>query len=239
MQSEALNRPQDLETQARNMPPLRGEPFHRHGTGQRTAGSLFLGCLRRLIAVTMLLGLSPVFLVIGLLIAVIDGRPIFFKHYRVGLHGKMFGCYKFRTMHVDAQAKLMHLLETDPSAREEWLVNQKLSQDPRVTTIGRFLRKSSLDELPQLWNIVRGDMCFIGPRPVTVDELARYGGDRWFYASVLPGVTGLWQVNGRNKTSYERRVALDRHYVEFRSLRLDLWILIKTFWVVAKRDGAA
>jgi lipopolysaccharide/colanic/teichoic acid biosynthesis glycosyltransferase len=133
---------------------------------------------------------------------------------------------------------LAELLRDDPQARAEWSRDQKLGRDPRITPVGEFLRRSSLDELPQLLNVLRGEMSLVGPRPITVAELTRYGSVRWDYLSVRPGITGLWQVSGRNNTTYEERVALDRRYVEQRSVLFDVAILFKTVRVVLLREGA-
>ena len=141
-------------------------------------------------------------------------------------------------MRADAERVLHDLLERDPALRAEWQRDHKLANDPRVTALGKWLRRSSLDELPQLLNVLRGEMALVGPRPITVVELRRYGPARWHYLSVLPGITGLWQVSGRNSISYERRVQLDELYVKSRSLWLDFKILIKTVLVVLTRDGA-
>jgi lipopolysaccharide/colanic/teichoic acid biosynthesis glycosyltransferase len=168
----------------------------------------------------------------------LDGGPAMFRHYRVGCGGRLFRCVKFRTMRPDAERVLREVLERDPALREEWLRDQKLANDPRVTPLGRWLRRSSLDELPQLLNVLRGEMALVGPRPITVPELRRYGRARWHYLSVLPGMTGLWQVSGRNRTSYERRVELDQQYVKNRSPWLDCKILAKTVLVVLTGDGA-
>jgi lipopolysaccharide/colanic/teichoic acid biosynthesis glycosyltransferase len=167
-----------------------------------------------------------------------DGAPVLFGHYRVGCKGRLFRCLKFRTMYRESEQMLAELLARDPAARAQWERDQKLVDDPRVTPIGRFLRRTSLDELPQLINVLRGEMRLVGPRPVTVGELTRYGRVRWQYLSVTPGITGLWQVSGRNNTSYEERVALDARYVAQRSLALDLRILLRTVAVVLRRDGA-
>lgn len=167
-----------------------------------------------------------------------DGLPVFFAHYRVGQDGKLFRCLKFRTMYRESEQMLAALLRDDPVARAEWQKDQKLTHDPRITPLGHFLRRTSLDELPQLFNVLRGDMSLVGPRPITVGELTRYGRVRWHYLSVRPGMTGLWQVSGRNNTSYDERVALDRQYVETHSLWMDLRILVKTIGVVVARDGA-
>lgn len=189
-------------------------------------------------AAVLLLLLSPLLLTIAWLIWRADGNPVLFGHFRVGRDGRLFKCLKFRTMRLDADRILHDLLENDPALRQEWLRDQKLRHDPRVTGIGEFLRRTSLDELPQLLNVVRGDMSLVGPRPITMSELVKYGPSRWHYLNVQPGITGLWQVSGRNNTTYEERVALDRHYVEHRSTLMDLKILLKTVYVVIRRDGA-
>lgn len=190
-------------------------------------------------AFVLLVALSPLMALIAVLIWRTDGAPIFFEHYRVGLHGRLFRCLKFRSMRRDAQQRLAALLRDDEAARLEWKRFHKLANDPRVTPIGRFLRSTSLDELPQLFNVLRGEMALVGPRPITVAELTFYGPGRWHYLSVPPGLTGLWQVSGRSNTSYGERVDLDCDYVEQRSLLLDLSILFKTIKVVAKREGAS
>ncbi|TAK78484.1 MAG: exopolysaccharide biosynthesis protein [Aquabacterium sp.] len=194
--------------------------------------------LNQLGALALLLMFSPLLLMVTWMIWKRDGLPVFFGHYRVGRDGKLFRCLKFRTMARDAERMLAELLRDDPAARAEWEKDQKLTHDPRITPVGHFLRRTSLDELPQLFNVLRGEMSLVGPRPITVGELKRYGGVRWHYLSVRPGMTGLWQVSGRNNTTYEERVALDRSYVEQRSMWLDLRILFKTVGVVVARDGA-
>jgi undecaprenyl-phosphate galactose phosphotransferase len=192
----------------------------------------------QLCALLMLLLLSPLMLVVAISIWRSDGAPLVFAHYRVGHRGKLFQCFKFRSMYRDSERMLADLLRADPSAQAEWARDQKLENDPRVTTIGKFLRKTSLDELPQLFNVLRGEMSLVGPRPITVNELDRYGRERWHYLAVRPGITGLWQVSGRNDLSYAERVTLDREYVESRGLRLDLMILWRTVSVVLNRNGA-
>lgn len=194
--------------------------------------------LNQFAALLILLALSPLMLLVAWLTWRKDGAPIFFAHYRVGRGGKLFRCLKFRTMYREAEQMLSDLLRDSPEAREEWQRDQKLSNDPRITPVGHFLRRTSLDELPQLFNVLRGEMVLVGPRPITVAELTRYGRVRWHYLSVRPGITGLWQVSGRNDTSYDERVALDRSYVEQRTMWLDLRILFKTVGVVLSRDGA-
>ena len=194
--------------------------------------------LNQLAATLLLILLSPVLAIVALLIWRRDGGPVLFTHYRVGHEGKLFRCLKFRTMLRNSEQLLADLLRNDPQARAEWERDHKLDNDPRVTRIGRFLRRTSLDELPQLLNVLRGEMNLVGPRPITVAELTRYGGVRWHYLSVRPGITGLWQISGRNNTTYDERVALDRRYVEQRSFWLDVGILLKTLRAVAVREGA-
>jgi Undecaprenyl-phosphate galactose phosphotransferase WbaP len=182
--------------------------------------------------------LSPFFLIVALLVRA-DGGPAFFAHQRVGRGGKLFGCLKFRSMVVDSQTRLEALLASDAAARAEWEATRKLKNDPRITRIGRLLRSTSLDELPQLINVLRGDMSLVGPRPVLEAELDRYyGASAAHYMAVRPGITGLWQVSGRSETSYESRVALDVSYVSRPSLLADLSILLRTPIAVLSRRGA-
>ena len=180
---------------------------------------------------------SPLILVIVLLMRKGDGSVIY-RHRRVGRGGRMFSCLKFRTMIPDADQVLRDLLESDPALRAEWVRDHKLRHDPRVTRLGRFLRRTSLDELPQLVNVLRGEMSLVGPRPVVREELLRYGRNVGTYLAVKPGITGLWQVTGRNDTDYRRRVVLDTYYVRNQNLLLDLYILAKTTGVVLGGSGA-
>ena len=182
--------------------------------------------------------LSPFFLIVALMVRA-DGGPAFFAHQRVGRGGKLFGCLKFRSMVIDSQARLEALLASDPAARAEWEATRKLKNDPRITRIGRFLRSTSLDELPQLINVLRGEMSLVGPRPVQEAEIDRYyGASAAHYMAVRPGITGLWQVSGRSETSYESRVALDVAYVSRPSMIADLAILLRTPVAVLSRRGA-
>jgi Undecaprenyl-phosphate galactose phosphotransferase WbaP len=168
----------------------------------------------------------------------LSGRPVLFRHSRIGLDGRVFECLKFRTMVPNAEQVLRKLLEDHPEIRDEWTQNHKLRDDPRITAIGRILRFTSLDELPQLWNVLRGDMSLVGPRPIVRAELLRYGREASMYLSVKPGLTGLWQVKGRSDTTYRRRVAMDKYYITHQSLLLDFYILAATTTVVLKRAGA-
>jgi exopolysaccharide production protein ExoY len=187
------------------------------------------------LASVLLIICVPVLIVASVLVLVTEGMPITYGHQRIGKKGTTFDCYKFRTMVTGFN--FTEYLETSPAAALEWKQNQKLDNDPRVTRIGRWLRRMNLDELPQLLNILRGDMSFVGPRPVTETELARYGADVDKYLSVTPGLTGLWQINGRNRLSYAERVALDVRYVATRSIWLDLAILLRTAKVLVLHDG--
>jgi exopolysaccharide production protein ExoY len=172
--------------------------------------------------------LSPLMLTVALLICAVLGKPVIFSQRRVGFNGKSFVCYKFRSMVKDADAVLRRHLSADEAAASEWRETQKLKNDPRVNGLGRVLRKASIDELPQLYNVLRGDMSLVGPRPVLPDELARYGRHTDAYLQARPGMTGMWQANGRNSVGYRGRVARDRYYARHWSLVLDLHLLVKT-----------
>jgi lipopolysaccharide/colanic/teichoic acid biosynthesis glycosyltransferase len=172
------------------------------------------------------------------LIMLNGGAPIF-GHVRIGRGGRPFRCLKFRTMTKDADKVLVELIARDPTLARQWELNFKLDVDPRITRVGKFLRKTSLDELPQLFNVLRGEMSLVGPRPVVADELTRYyGADVFYYRLVRPGITGLWQVNGRSQTSYERRVFLDAWYVRNWNLWTDLVILFNTVPTAILGTGA-
>ena len=189
-------------------------------------------------AVPVVIFVSPLLMFIYALLKVFDPGPALFTQLRVGRDGREFTVYKFRTMRVDAEARLAEVLEKNPRAAAEWARFQKLRCDPRVTMLGRILRKSSLDELPQLLNILRGEMSVIGPRPVTVAEMARYGADVPYYTAVRPGVLGLWQVKGRNRLTYPERVALDVQYVKTWSIWQDFKIVAMAIPVVLLGLGA-
>lgn len=167
-----------------------------------------------------------------------DFGPVFYKQKRIGKNGKHFWIYKYRSMVKDADKKLQEYLDNNPKAKKEYEENWKLENDPRITKIGKFLRKSSLDEMPQVINLLNGTMSVIGPRPVVDKEIDKYGKYKERFLSVLPGLTGYWQVNGRSSTNYESRIKLDMYYVDNRSLWLDFNIFIRTFGAVFERRGA-
>lgn len=205
-------------------------PFAGGGTGWiDTVGPADVA--KRLIDITLsgilLLLAAPLVLATAALVALDGGSP-FFGHERVGRGGSRFRCWKIRTMRPDASAHLEILLQVDPVCRRQWATERKLAPDPRATTVGRLLRRTSLDELPQLWNVLVGEMSLVGPRPVTGEELALYGASAGHYCAVRPGITGLWQVFRRPGTTYAERVAMDRSYVERRTLFLDALLLAMT-----------
>lgn len=192
----------------------------------------------RLFAALLLVFFAPFLILVAVVLLVTEGRPILFGHTRVGRGGQPFRCLKFRTMVPDAEARLQRLLDSDPAARQEWAETHKLSQDPRVSCVGHFLRRTSLDELPQLFNVLRGEMSLVGPRPIVEDESIYYGQHFADYLSVRPGLTGAWQVSGRSTTTYAQRVAIDVAYVRGRSFVGDLCVLFRTVRVVLLREGA-
>lgn len=183
--------------------------------------------------------ISPLLVYIAYRIKKEDPGPIFFAHERIGKNGKPFPCYKFRSMVTNSQEMLQQYLAENPAAKEEWEREFKLKNDPRVTPIGKMLRRTSLDELPQIFNVLRGEMSLVGPRPVIQEELDKYYGETAkLYCTVKPGITGLWQVSGRSDTTYDERVAMDESYINNRSLLGDIVILWKTIGVVALKKGA-
>lgn len=192
-----------------------------------------------LFSLAVLTLLSPLFLLIAFLIRLTSrGNPIF-GHVRIGKGGKPFVCYKFRTMYPDATYRLQELLKSRKDLKEEWEKTHKLKNDPRVTPFGRLLRKTSLDELPQFWNVLKGDLSVVGPRPVVENELKTHFGQKApLIISVRPGVTGLWQVSGRSNTSYAERVQLDETYIRTQSFLLDLKLIAKTVPAMLFSKGA-
>lgn len=198
--------------------------------------------LKRSIDVALVLLFSPVILLVVAVVAALvklgSRGPVFYSHRRIGKNGVFFSMWKFRTMCVDSAGLLEKYLEQNPDARTEWNKTHKLRKDPRVTRVGAFLRRYSLDEVPQLWNVVVGQMSLVGPRPIVAAEVEKYGDCFECYRRVVPGLTGMWQVSGRSELSYDARIALDCDYVGRWSLRRDLVILMRTFSSVVNQDGA-
>jgi lipopolysaccharide/colanic/teichoic acid biosynthesis glycosyltransferase len=190
------------------------------------------------IALAVILFALPLLVAIALSVWAGDGGKAVFAHERIGRNGKTFKCLKFRSMVLDADVRLARLLETDPIAQAEWARDHKLRKDPRITRVGDFLRRSSLDELPQLFNVLRGEMSIVGPRPIVSAEIPRYGRRFVQYCAVRPGITGLWQVSGRNDVSYRRRVAMDTVYARNKCLALDVKLLFLTVPAVLFASGS-
>jgi len=202
------------------------------------AGGALCRAFDIVIALAVILFTAPLLIMLALGVKLHDGGPALFGHERIGLGGRTFRCMKFRSMVVDAEARLAALLATDPQARADWAKDFKLKRDPRITPLGDFLRRSSLDELPQLFNVLRGDMSIVGPRPIVRSEVVRYGARFESYCVVRPGITGLWQVSGRNDTSYRRRVAMDAVYARSKCLSWDVKILLLTVPAVFLAKGS-
>ena len=194
--------------------------------------------LDKILSLVAFVMLSPFFVIVPILVKLTSPGPVFYRQRRLGLKGREIRIWKFRSMYVDADERLARILAEDPAAAKEWKESFKLRDDPRVTPLGRFLRKTSMDEFPQLFNVFSGDMALVGPRPIVKDEVAYYGTSYKVFSSVKPGVTGLWQVSGRSDTDYARRVALDVEYVLNWSPWLDLWILVRTFFTGLSSRGA-
>ena len=180
----------------------------------------------------------PFLILTALLVKITSPGPVLYKHERLGKNGKPFAAYKFRSMVTDADERLQKLLESDETVRKEWEESHKLKNDPRITPIGKFLRRASIDEFPQLLNILKGEMSLVGPRPITEEEVVKYGEDYSRIFSVTPGLTGLWQVSGRSEKDYAARVSYDTYYLQSWSVWLDIWIILKTFSVVFRGRGA-
>jgi exopolysaccharide production protein ExoY len=205
---------------------------------QRPIGLASKRAIDIVLAISGIVLLAPLLIICFVATVVTSPGPALFRHRRVGFNGNYFDCLKFRTMVADAPERLRKLLEEDPVAAAEWAVNRKLRFDPRVTAIGDILRKSSLDELPQLFNVLKGEMSIVGPRPVTDEELVRYSDAIDAYLACRPGITGLWQVSGRSTTTYEKRIACDALYARKWSMRLDAKILMVTLPAVLLSDDA-
>ena len=211
---------------------------NRSATTYATIDAILKRSLDVLASALLLVAVSPIFIFVAALVS-LDGGGAFFGHARFGRNLHPFNCLKFRTMIPNAEATLAEYLELNQDAAVEWARDHKLTFDIRVTPVGRILRRTSLDELPQLWNVLRGDMSLVGPRPITAQEGQRYGDSLSAYAKLRPGITGLWQVSGRNEVSYEDRVALDTQYERRRNIWTDLSILlIATPKVLFSRRGA-
>ena len=198
--------------------------------------------LTRVLDIALILLAAPFILLFFIIMSILimldsKGGPIY-GQTRIGRGGRHFKAYKFRTMVLHADQKLQRYLDESPELKAEWLATHKLKKDPRVTRVGAILRKVSLDELPQFWNIIVGEMSLIGPRPIVDAEIEKYGECFGLYVQARPGLTGLWQVSGRSDTSYKQRVELDEYYLLNRSIGLDLLILLKTVYVVVGRKGA-
>jgi lipopolysaccharide/colanic/teichoic acid biosynthesis glycosyltransferase len=205
---------------------------------ESTASMRAIRLLDLLVAALALILLAPVLLVVAAVIRGSGTGPVLFRQQRIGQNGTPFTCLKFRTMRVDADDYLSDLLSNCPSSRLEWEQDQKLRNDPRVTEFGSFLRRSSIDELPQLFNVIAGDMSIVGPRPIVAAEAARYGRYIRYYHATRPGITGLWQISGRNDTTYRRRIACDIRYLRSRSVETNLKIMMRTIPVVLRSHGA-
>jgi exopolysaccharide production protein ExoY len=214
-------------------------PSLNHGERQQPLGGLPKRILDIAVASIALVLMLPIMLFVTALVRLVMGGPAIFAQQRIGLGGRMFTCYKFRTMVTNGEDVLRRHLAAEPEAAREWNETRKLVNDPRVGCLGNLLRKSSIDELPQLFNVLRGDMSLVGPRPVVPDELRYYGRHVRAYLKTRPGLTGVWQISGRNRLSYAARVARDRHYVRHWSLAVDLAVLIKTIPALLKFSETA
>lgn len=188
-----------------------------------------------ILATIALVVLSPIFLIIAIAIKIESKGPVFFKHTRIGKNGKIIKLYKFRSMVINAEELIKSFT---PEQMREYKENYKLTNDPRITKVGKFLRKTSLDELPQLINIINGDLSIIGPRPVVADELEKYGVNKDKFLSVTPGLTGYWAANGRSNTTYEQRMEMELYYIDNLSLKMDIKVFFKTILSVLKKEGA-
>lgn len=224
----------------RGFGPLAARNSQRGLSRHRLDGGFAKRLFDVIFSLSVLILFLPIYLILVLLIAWSSPGPIFYVQERVGKNYKAFGCIKFRTMVENADEMLDDIMATSPQLRDEFEDNFKLKQDPRITRIGRFLRLTSLDEFPQFWNVLKGDMSVVGPRPLVPEELPKYGRHMDKILTIRPGITGLWQVSGRNDIPYERRVQIDVYYVQFRSFWLDLWLIVRTLGVMIapKNNGA-
>ncbi len=242
---------QHPNTESQSAATMEGSyPYTGHSTSPRygswhdgvPAKTFRYRVVKRVLDVSLVLVALPIILpLLGIVSALIKWTspgPIFFSHRRIRKNGAFFSMWKFRTMCVNSTEVLEDYLRAHPDAREEWYATRKLRMDPRVSSIGNFLRRYSLDELPQVWNVLSGTMSLVGPRPIVAAEVEKYKNNFQYYCRVKPGLTGLWQVSGRSELSYDARVALDCEYVSRWSLGRDLVILLKTFTAVINKDGA-
>jgi undecaprenyl-phosphate galactose phosphotransferase len=212
-------------------PPITSKLPTKHFIGKRIFDVFF--------SLLILTAGAPVFIVIALIVRCSSKGSIFYSHERIGRGGIPFRCYKFRTMHPDADIRLEEILKSDPYKKKEWEKNRKLRTDPRLISVGAFLRRTSLDELPQFWNVLKGELSIVGPRPVVREEIVKHFGPRANkILSIRPGLTGIWQVSGRSNTSYARRVALDEQYVDTRSFWLDMKLIALTIPRIFSQNGA-
>jgi len=220
-----------------------GRPYSRSYRSNRLPSRFFrYRVVKRTLDIVLVLALTPILLPLMLLLSGVvwmsSPGPIFYSHRRIRRNGEFFSMWKFRTMCQNSAEVLEHYLASHPEARAEWNKSHKLKHDPRVTRVGSFMRRYSLDEIPQMWNVITGQMSLVGPRPIVAAEVEKYGDCFGCYCRVKPGLTGLWQVSGRSKLTYDERVALDCEYVERWSLTRDFVILSKTFMSVVNQDGA-
>jgi undecaprenyl-phosphate galactose phosphotransferase len=201
-------------------------------------GWVFKRLLDLMTSLVGLLVLAPVLLLLALLVRLDSNGPVLYRQNRLGIGGQRFVLLKFRSMRSDAEQLLGDLLEKNPDSRKLWDDHQKLFTDPRLTRLGGFLRRSSLDELPQLWNVIKGEMSLVGPRPILPEQAEEYRSHNCYYGEMPPGLTGLWQISGRNALPFSERARLDQQYADEWSLALDLRILLRTFGIVLRGDGA-
>lgn len=215
----------------RGTPPTFSRRYQRSWV-QSLDGVIFKRAFDIVFSLFVLIAFSPLYIVLALLIALSSPGPIFYIQQRVGKNHKLFNCIKFRTMVMNADEILENLIADCPKTKAEFEDNFKLREDPRITWIGKFLRLTSLDEFPQFWNVLKGDMSVVGPRPLVPEELHKYGNRIDKVLTIRPGLTGLWQVSGRNDIPYPQRVQIDVYYVNYRNWLMDLWVIVKTLGVV-------
>ncbi len=225
-------------SQAEIRTELRETIVRDHGRHTAPLGGLVKRTFDVVTAVTAIMMLIPLLIGIAILVRATSPGPILYGHKRIGFGGKSFNCWKFRTMVVNGNVVLERCLRDHPAMRKEWTETQKLKDDPRVTPMGRVLRKLSIDELPQLFNILTGDMSVVGPRPIVTDETRRYGPSLGHYLRTRPGLTGLWQISGRSDTGYRQRIILDRCYARNWSVLCDIGIILRTIPAVLRSNGS-